>query len=78
MPIILYLVAIGISIKNQMNRIILTYKTMLSKKVEKQHVLNGRMDFNGYRVVTLSKPYTTAIGNHAKFEINKTILTCLN
>ena len=49
------------------------------KKEKNQHVLKGHTDFmdNAYRVAALSKLYLTVIWNHhAKFEIDRAILTC--
>ncbi len=67
--IVLYLVVIGTSIKNQINRIIISHKK-LSKKVNKWTY--GHSD-NEFIVATLYKSYLSII----IFEIDRTIQTCL-
>ena len=59
MLIRLHLVVKGISIKKSDESDNFNIQNYVVKKVEKQHVLNGRTDLNDYRVATLSKSYTT-------------------
>ncbi len=63
-----------------MNRIIFNIQKFVVKKVKNQHVLNGRTEFMVMIIELLrfqSRNYL--LKNHlAKFEIDRTILTCLN
>ena len=60
--------------KNQINIIIITYKIFCFQKCKKSACYNGRTG-NDYIVAALPNSYWN---HHAKFEIDRTIITCLN